>query len=222
MVVLIAWTGTRNAVLMCTLGGLILVRGRLGRGMVVAVICGALAVIIVQHWLQVERIGDRLLSMEDTRMGVWAEMLNQFLRNPLLGSPTQRTFAFGSENSLLLAGSEYGLLVALPLLVAMLLVLRNVVWLNRRRAIAGEARPLIDMVSGGVCSLLAGSMFEGFLLANYSFALLSLLIYLAVTTYLTDHLRQVEIYGAAPESDEQYADEAYPSAWGPNQGALTN
>lgn len=219
-VVLIAWTGSRNALLMSTVGGLILFRSRIGRGMAIAVVSGVLAVAMVQYWLQVDNIGERLLSLEDTRTAVWTSMLQQFLASPLLGSTSERQFTAGSENSYLLAGSEYGLVVLAPLLLAVLLVVRHLLWINRRRALAGENRLLVDFVTGGSCALLAGSLFDGFLLANYSFALLNLLLYLAIAAYLKDQLQLAEWFGHPADQLDPLSMPAPPDgAWHPQISA---
>jgi hypothetical protein len=211
--VLIAWTGSRNALLMSTIGGLILFRSRLGRGMVIAVVCGALSVAIVQYWLQVESIGERLLSTEDTRSEVWASMLEQFARSPLIGSTSERQFTTGSENSYLLAGSEYGLMVLAPLVIAVGLLLRHLLWLNRRRVLAGDDRTLLDLATGGCCALLAGSLFDGFLLANYSFALLVLLAFIAILAYVTDQVILAETFGHPQDQLNPYHELADAEGW---------
>lgn len=107
---------------------------------------------------------DRGLGSSNTRTIVWKIMLAEFLESPLWGAGH---LALASEGSFLRALALYGVLYAIPMIMAYAFLL---VGLYRSRSVVGVyCAPVI-------VALLAGGVFEGYLVDAYSLPVIAIFL----------------------------------------------
>ncbi|MGB7160682.1 MAG: O-antigen ligase family protein [Tepidisphaeraceae bacterium] len=204
MVIMLVWTGSRTGALMTLVGLALLFRLRLGRLLAVVVAGGVFVLVAAQIFSESIVSADRLLATDDTRTAAWMSMWADFLRSPWIGIELEE--ARYSENSYLLTASRTGLLGLIPLLLAVILVIRGLLHLQSARARLGEHALLADLVTGGLVALGVGSLFEGHLVAVYSFPMYAVYIYLGVMAFLLDAANAPPITEVSPPVDAAYGD----------------
>ena len=194
-VVFLGWTGSRTGMLMSAVGLTLLFRLRLGKALIAVI--GASGVFFIGYMIfgSEAEATDRMFTMKDTRSGVWRSMFGSFQSNPLLGAAGRDYEGFtGSENSYLLTAASFGLIGLVPLLVAAGLVLREVIWLlthrSQLRAISPTAAMLADLSAATLMAIGAGSLFEGYLMSQFAFAVYMAFIFLAISLYLRDYVKR--------------------------------
>ena len=160
-----------------------------------AMLAGALLLISMvfessQQWFM-ETTGsqlDRFFGPElfkDTRTHVWSAQWETFKDYPFFGKPLQgdRLSGYG-ENSWLGAAAAFGLIGLIPLLLFGWECLKMIFKLYRY----GNREPIhqkqCNLVIAGLLSLLAGSIFEPYLLGTITFQLIALMQYLILGKFL--------------------------------------
>jgi O-antigen ligase len=164
----IAATGSRTGLLLLTLGlGIISVR-RLGRVVIVIPVIG-LSIFLLT--ILVDAIGislpfSRLISGDNTREQAWGILVNQFLSSPIIGVGTGTSEK--SENSVLYAAASYGIFAAACLVAFVIWIISRCVTMVRRTRDVPDVHRFVDLFVAMLMMYLAGSIFEGYMIARVS------------------------------------------------------
>lgn len=211
MCLYLAWTGSRTALLIGGTGTIMLFRFRLGRLALVAagaVVAVALAASIFGE--NVEEAG-RLLDTTDTRSVAWRTMFGYFAANPILGTPRDEAMKSYSENSYLLTAAERGLIGLIPLLITVVLLIRQARQLKVVRRTLPQYALLADLISGCFTAALIGAFFDGFLLGQFNLIVFSIFLMSTAGAYLQDLVAVTQSTAAEPwqEHDLRHAQVGY-------------
>ncbi len=170
-VLLLAWTGSRTAMLAAAVGLLIMFRRRAVTLVLVGgfvAMAGLLAAIIVGEG---QEAFERLTSTDNTRADVWAGGLEEFARNPIFG-----TFGINTSIDLKVVESTpiqtlqlMGFVGFLFLLPVYLMIARSLLLLHRARTWSPERAPFCDYVSALWVMLVIMSIFEAVFLGIVTF-----------------------------------------------------
>ena len=196
-------TGSRMGVVMATLGVVALLYRRLGRAVLiipmVAIATWAAFTFIVPP--DVVTGYERVMSLEDTRTGVFMELYGEGMENPLLGRGMIDTQQ--SENSYLLAFAAFGIGCVALMVIFTVVSFFHCLKLWRISFRLRETRPYIDLILGFNAMYFAGAMLEGHILARAIPTLTGLLIFASMSAVI---LRQYKD-GELEEISEQTAEE---------------
>jgi O-antigen ligase len=222
--VMLVWTGSRTAAVIAIFGVLLLLRFRLGKFVLVGMVCSVLVLFILSmlESANISTIATRFLDTRNTRTEPWKSLFNTFLESPLIGKEAKDVF--GSENSYLLVASRTGVVGLIPFLAGIGLTVANLVRLHRIRRYLGDQILLADLCLAGIMAVLLGGVFEGFLFATFSFPLFVFYIYACITQYLLDYGRmriqqqQMQYHQSQQPMDEEGYDEEYDPQLGPEYG----
>ncbi len=160
-------TGSRTGALMFLIGCLPGIVGRMGVAALLVPPAGVAAWFVAQLFTSGKFAVDlsRIVSTENTRERVWAELLEQGLANPIVGVGIESAEA--SENSYLYGFAVYGagmLLILLALAASgTWLALRLVALLRRPNATPSRLALYTASLLG---AYLAGTVFEGYAIAR--------------------------------------------------------
>jgi hypothetical protein len=213
----LVWTGSRTGVIIALIGLIVTFRYRLHRLFIVGLCSAAFFLILLNIFADSTVINQHIWSFDDTRSPVWMSQLDQYLRNPLMGTLTEgQGWGYG-ENSYLAAAARYGTLGILPLLAAVAVCVIGILQLNGNKRYLRQDALLVDLISGCLLAVGIGAWFEGYLLASFSFPTYCLLIYLALMNALRDiatanynHVLELAQSGEAPvylsEGEPAYAE----------------
>lgn len=182
-ILFLVWTGSRTGALVGVVGLALLFRAKLARWMTAAVVAGTFILIVLPFFGQSMEGASHILSGADTRSGVWARQFQTFREHMAIGVLDEPT---NSENSYLATAARFGLLGVVPLAIAVALV-GSALWaLQRTRRYLGEHMLTADLVTGGLCALLLGAWFEGYLMGVLTNIVMLIYIYLAILAYMLD------------------------------------
>lgn len=166
--VLLAWTGSRTGMGMSVVGVTAVLYSRAGRAILLLPIAAVMAFgafTLLSGTLGVESGLSRLASTENTRSGAWYAMFQTGLESPMVGVGTN--FNDRSENGWLYAFSSFGIGALAISIVFTLVALWELFRLAVRRfSMSPALRPYADYVIGIVLMYIAGSVFEGYLIAR--------------------------------------------------------
>jgi O-antigen ligase len=208
-VIFLLWTGSRTALLMAVVGLGLLFRARLGRLAIGGVVVGGL-VLLGLNVLLPDRdvVSERLVSTLDTRSVVWQRLTDDFLRNPLFGTISGELGI--SENSYLSILARFGLVGALPFIVAAILITRSMFKLQRVRRRLDDTM-LADLTTAGLVQLAVGAIFEGFLAGTLSPQVLVMYCYLALLAFLLEaaEAAPVAVDSGYDEIPDEFRDHVY-------------
>jgi uncharacterized membrane protein YjdF len=206
---LIVATGSRTAVLGSAVGLLFLFRRHAGRALLLAV-PAVLLFFVASTYL--EETGDavsRMLGAENTRAGVWARALQQFMSSPIFGLLPFGEVDVGQggvESTLLRSLASLGLIGGIFVTIPFAAMLANCVqahWLGKANPTYGR---LCDYCIGTSLALLIFNTFDG-----YGFGLLTFpVVFMYMNFSLTDFIAAE----ARASTEEQGFDPATdPDAW---------
>jgi TM2 domain-containing membrane protein YozV len=168
--IMLVWTGSRTGLLMLSIVAAAVFYSRVGRMIIflpIILIVGNVLFTFATQVLDVNIALSRLATTEDTRTAVWGRLLETGLANPVFGVGVE--FAEASENSYLYGLASYGvgmlglLVIFVGTTVVLLFRLVRVRW-----DLPATHRPMVDLIIGFNLAYLAGSMFEGFMIARIS------------------------------------------------------
>ncbi len=211
-VLLLAWTGSRTALLAAAVGLLIMFRRRAFTLVLVGgfvTLAGLLAAMIVGEG---QEAFERLTSTDNTRADVWAGGLEEFARNPLFGT-------FGINRSIDLKVVEstpiqtlqlmgvFGFLFLLPVY---LMIARSLLLLHRARSWSAERAPFCDYVSALWVMLGIMSIFEAVFLGIVTFFNLTFYFAGVLTARLASGgiVSEEEAESVADSEDAEWMEEA--------------
>ncbi len=209
---LLAWTGSRTALLAAAVGLLIMFRRRAFTLVLVGgfvTLAGLLAAMIVGEG---QEAFERLTSTDNTRADVWAGGLEEFARNPLFGT-------FGINRSIDLKVVEstpiqtlqlmgvFGFLFLLPVY---LMIARSLLLLHRARSWSAERAPFCDYVSALWVMLGIMSIFEAVFLGIVTFFNLTFYFAGVLTARLASGgiVSEEEAESVADSEDAEWMEEA--------------
>ena len=193
--VFLAWTGSRTALVIAGVSLLVLFRHQSGR-LTLLVALGSAAV-----WIGITIFGNqihsaqRLLDSTDTRTVAWQEMMQDFLKSPIVGVPNADyggAFRY-TENSYLSAGSHYGLIGFIPLMVMVGFLIRQGFQVNRIRILVKDNASLCDLVVAIFAGSLCGAMFDSFLMAQFNMVVYMIFLMSCVGQYLQDKVQVISL-----------------------------
>jgi O-antigen ligase len=198
MLVMLVWTGSRTGAVMFLVGFAIMFRRRLGVSavLIIALVAGGLLA-----WQLInpgEDTATRIVSTENTRIGVWTSLLQDFLSSPVVGVTSQTW----SENSYLLVAARAGIVGLVPFAIALALLWKALIQIQFLRRSLGSAAIMGDLVIAASISLLVGAFFEGFLYGTLTIPVLALYVYFAVAGFLIDYGRANLAYDQNPHLAE--------------------
>ncbi len=185
-------TGSRTGLFMAVTSILFFYRNQGGKLIRFILIAGIIVLVILPTFAP-DVLGsidtnliDRYLSGSNTRSGVWEAQWRGFSSNLLFGVPLRGGRLGFGENSWLAVGVAAGLLGFIPLALFGIECLKMIVNLSR----IGYQQPTYFLqtstVISGLGSLLVGSLSEAFLLGNFTFSLIAVLMYLLLGEYLLE------------------------------------
>lgn len=204
------WTASRTGGLMFVIGSSAVLYSRLGRAVALLPVAALIAWGLAQL-ADALRIGanlERFVNVEDTRLWVWQGQLQAAWENPIAGVGFSRVA--GTENSYLVAFAAYGL----GYFLLTLLLLAVSVWhcftaITRRRSLAPEHRPMIDIFVAFMAMYFAGAMFEGYMHARSFCPQVLLLIFSSIGLWIRHEAADGRLWEHAHADEEQdYADSA--------------
>jgi hypothetical protein len=163
---------------------LLLVRLRVGKGLVFVLLAGIFLLVGLQFFSEGLAGADRLISINDTRGHVWQRLIQEFLRYPLMGAMGEEFV--GGESSYLSVASQMGLFGLVPFSIALALAGVALFRLHRLRGYFGEYVLLADLVTSGLAALAVGGIFEAYLLGTLSVAIFFLYAYMMLLAFLLD------------------------------------
>ncbi|WP_375471069.1 O-antigen ligase family protein [uncultured Nostoc sp.] len=185
-------TGSRTGMIMCITSILLFYRNRVGMLLRFGLIIGLILAIILSFihpnsgTTDYTLLTDRFVSGGNTREGVWQNMWNGFINNPLFGRPLDGDRLGFGESSWLATADTTGLLGLIPLIMMGLGCLQMMLQLHKLGVKKPEQFLHTSTIIAGLSSILIGSLGEPFLLGNLSFPVMSLMIYLSLGKYLLD------------------------------------
>ena len=156
---------------------------RLGQWLKVAAVGTVLVLIGLQIFESSTAGAERLIWTENTRAEGWARLIAVFQANPWLGSGREGDLA---ESSYLATLALFGVVGAIPLAVAVGLVLRDLLRLEWRRKRAGEDAMLFSLVISWLLTLGLVSVFEAVLLGTMTDTLFCTYVFLGLLAFLLD------------------------------------
>ncbi|MDR9405218.1 MAG: hypothetical protein RI580_17500, partial [Halothece sp. Uz-M2-17] len=211
----LAMTGSRTGVGTAVIG-VMLFYGFSGKIITRAILAvGALFLVTIffepaQQWF-LDTVGssnlDRLDDLSlDNREGVWRGQLRTFTNYPIFGAPLRGDRLGYGENSWLATGASFGLMGFIPLLLFGWECLKMMFQLYQYGKLQPIHQQQCNLVIAGLLSLLVGSFFEGYLLGNLTFSLMSIVQYLILGNFMLQRQRQEKweqaemLYGASSYS----------------------
>lgn len=206
IVLLLAWTGSRTALLASFVGLLILFRKRAVTLLVVGGFVGLAGLIVAMIVGEGSEAFERLTSTDNTRADVWATGLEEFARNPIFG-----TFGIGTSLDLKVVESTpiqtlqlMGVVGFAFLLPVYVLILASLWRVQRARRMSPGLAQLCDYVSALWVMLMIMSVFEAVFLGIVTFFNLTF-YYVAILTSRVLHDAQVEAFAEEFEEPEEVA-----------------
>lgn len=182
---MLLWTGSRTGVGMLGIGVVAVLWRRFGRSILVLPVLGVGMMIFlsIMKSANVDVGLERLVSTDDTRSGAWARMLENALESPFLGVGVKDAGA--SENSYLLAFAGYGV-TALAIALTVLFTGLYTAWtlFRTRGRYQAYFQHRCDLLVALIGMILAGTMFEGYLVGRVSAMLPILASMLALAAVL--------------------------------------
>jgi hypothetical protein len=198
---MLLWTGSRTGAAMLTVGVVAVLWRRFGRSILVLPVTGV-GILIFLKIMQAANVDlglERLLSTDDTRSGVWVRMIETAADSPITGVGIRE--AGGSENSYLLAFASYGVVSFLIAVLVLVTSTSTAYALFRvRRLYQPYYQHTIDLLLGLIAMILAGSMFEGYLVARVSVMLPLLASSLCLATMLIRTAQRSRDHASADNS----------------------
>jgi hypothetical protein len=184
LVLLLIWTGSRTGLIVAAVGVVLLFRARLGKLALTSIIVG------LSVWLAMQIYTESTLSIAgmfargDTRTRAWVIWWQQFLDNKAWGVMSEQ---YGTgENSYLTTAAQTGLVGLIPLFIAVVATIWQLVRLQRLRRYLGEYIMMADLVTAGLVAIGVGAIFEGYLLGALTMPVFCIYLYLALATFLLD------------------------------------
>jgi hypothetical protein len=140
-----------------------------------------------------------LTSVENTRSEVWDTMWNLFLENPVFGADIIGTRLGFGESSWLAIAADTGVIGLGPLLLFGFSSL-NMMYRLRVGSWDHATQLRASVVIAGMASLLAGSIFEAYLLATLSAPIFLVMLYsiLGYALLNAERIRRSARFGGAP------------------------
>ncbi len=181
---LLLWTGSRTGILMAAVGITAVFWSRLGRFVAVGLITGLIAWLAIQLYSESTLTIADMFQRGDTRTQVWRSLWEGFLSNPVFGL-MESGYGTG-ESSYLTIACGMGLFGLVPLAAFLLATFAGMFKLIRVRATLGREKALVDMIIGGIVSLLVGAVFEAYLLGTIVLPVFALFIYLTLMGFVVD------------------------------------
>ncbi|HZK81187.1 MAG TPA: O-antigen ligase family protein [Humisphaera sp.] len=186
-IAMLIWTGSRTGTLTALVGLALLFRRRIGTFVGV----GLIALIFVFFFLALFQpdaaTGSRILSLQDTRTGVWASLFEKFQANPFFGTMSKTDYT-AAESSYLTVAAHMGLL-GLGLVGIVVCFLAGALRRGGRLRSTLQSEDdliLVDWVSAGLIAIFVGAFFEGVLVATLNLMLVSVYFYLGLLKYISD------------------------------------
>lgn len=187
----LAWTGSRTGAMMFVVGASFVLYVRIGQAVlllpVAALMLWGLFALAIE--LKIYENLERLVSTENTRSGVWTNMWNTAMENPLLGVGFDD--AGGSENSYLLGFASYGVgyfLLTITLLLGSMIVCGKA--LIGRKFVNPIDRGIIDLFIAMNAMYFAGSFFEGYMLGRSSCSQVLLMFIAGMLPYISGRIAE--------------------------------
>lgn len=205
----LVWTGSRTGALMFVIGTAGVLYARIGKFVLFLPVAALMlwGLFALAEALQIGANLERLVSTEDTRQGVWSAMLQNALENPLIGVGWGEDTG-GSENSYLGGFAAYGIvyfaLISSLLLGSIFMCIRMTL---SRKLLPPDQRPLIDLVCAYCAMYLSGAMFEGYILARSSSALMMMLMVAGMALWINEQMSIARNLGYDVSDDVQSLDE---------------
>jgi hypothetical protein len=209
LVFLIA-TGSRTGALMALINLGLLFRLRLGRLVGFVIAAGVFFYVAAQFFFPNIEGSTRLVSLQNTREGVWGSLIDEFTRSPVIGVLHEDIDI--QESSYLSTAARFGFLGLIPLAVSMLLIGTAILRLHRLRKYMGDYKLVADATTAGLASLFVGAAFEGILLGTLSIAVFFVYIDLTLLAFVTDlaEAHAGEGYGPADVAGYDPYESEYP------------
>jgi hypothetical protein len=201
LLVMDLWTGSRTGLLMTITGIGLLFRTRIGRlagtGIIITCLVLLVANVTANLWGS-HVISAHLISTENTRAGVWNEMIGDFLSSPVAGQLNHGVFGVG-EGSYLATAADFGLLGLIPMAAFLALTFLALIRLQRVRKYLPDSM-LADLATAAIAQILVGGIFEGFLVATLVVEQYMVYIYLTLIAFLLE-------YAELPRLEEETIDQ---------------
>ncbi|MFM9958828.1 MAG: O-antigen ligase family protein [Phycisphaerales bacterium] len=195
--VFIIWTASRTGVAMTAIGVFACFYGRAGVGAMLLPVAGLVAFGAFK-FLAGQRVDfdvERFTMGGQTRAGVWEELWQKFVDNPVYG--TGGTGAQGgfrsekSENSLLYGLAAYGGGMGL-IIIAMFMASMKQVYdvIRARRGAQPYQKRVTEFALGTIAMFWAGSVFEGYIVGRVSAPIVYMMLFSAIAARAVDMIRQ--------------------------------
>lgn len=189
---LFLWTGSRTGALMVFVGVGVLFRRKSSHLAVATIGIAIVLAVLAIFDLDAGNAANRLLATVDTRSGVFAAEFGRFLKHPIFGEPSIfyaeagfKRLAAAESTYLSILGS-YGLVGAFTFAVFAAQVTANMLALAKSVRNTNDVT-LVDLWIAATCSILAGAMFEGYLLAMVGPSILVMYLYASLGEFLVSH-----------------------------------
>jgi len=198
---MVLWTGSRTAGAMFVLGAMLVLRHRAGRAILLFPIAAlALYVALSLAGQDVSMKAERLFSTANTREESWRGLIESASRNPLFGVGRQETQS--SENSYLFAFSAYGVfMAAILVLVGVTAAVQSFRLWRLSRWLPAVDRALVDLVHAFYAMYFAGSILEGYMMAQVAVPLVMIVLMSSLGVELSREAREARCFNPREDRD---------------------
>lgn len=192
--IFLLWTGSRTGLLSAIVGLSTLFYDKISNLALIILLLIGTAFMASQVFEDSLDHSDRLLSTQNTRGSAWSRMIDTYKNNPVWGNEISQSVSAG-ESSYLSAAANMGTIGVIFVSALVIAFLRMCYKLLRNRHLLGEYSRLGCLVVSGIMTILVASILDDYLLGTTSFQTYFLYAYLAVGTYLLEHINRVKATG---------------------------
>jgi hypothetical protein len=184
LVLLTLWSGSRLGMVLAIVGVIMLLRRRLGRGLLITLLVGALVCLGIEFIPETASNLSRFVDTTNTRSDSWAFLIETFSHNMLIGAPSAGDSY--PESSYLGALAYFGIFGGLILLSSVLLVGWQLLKVEHRKSLLGRDAILVNLVTANMGMIFASGISEAILLSALSQTVVFLYVNFALLAYLLD------------------------------------
>jgi len=166
VLIILGWTGSRTAMGMAGIAVLVIFRTKIGSFLIVGIPLVGVVLGLGAIFKDSHTAAGRLMSLGDTRSGIWTTFYEQWRHNPIFGNSDlgMRTV----ENSYLVILANTGIVGSLAMLFFLVLSARTCFTLLRMNTLDPTMKILRDIALSGILAALGGAFFIGFLVSSLS------------------------------------------------------
>lgn len=200
-IVFLTWTGSRTGALATACALIVVFHRKIGRMLIAGAFVAIAVIALLPYFEGSSEIASRLISMENSRAGVWPSLFRTIREHFWFGEA--RETLGGQESSYLSILGQFGIIGSLPFIASAAALIVQLIQMRQLRRYLGSEADLIDMICGVWAAVAIAAALEGILLGVITYSIFAVYVFFTVNTFLLDWCRACQESAAElPPPDE--------------------